>query len=464
MFIALLSVLAAVAYCNPYLVLYKAGMTNPRQIRRLQKYDQICPQDFSSGFSIRCVTSFRDMRASFYVNNRLVNFEFFPPYYIAGDNRHRPFPWKTYPKNGSRFKLSCRTRSGTATASLKIGCNSGKDPSQAPKCNYKMKNYFDPVGSLYFREANARMTKHVLLQNGMIFCPSDVYRSNDISVLCKGPPGARSARFKINGRTVRYEPLPPYYIGGDKAGVPRPWKYSRQQPMTIQCVFENGVRTTAVRNVKIGCPSKCSNNENNNNQSPSTSSPPTRPPSPFPIAIPADSCISIDARDTSLSFDWEIQPNGVGYRLDKSTMNTTAAGETPLYYLFKVPRKSHYAIVLDMTTGNQFYFNDVWLKLHGGMNLRYENSVSETNDWEKVFHNENGRAISTWAQDEYFQRRSLSSARELSPGITYLIGISGRSNQVLLHRILLFPCDGIQCQHKYWKSAQNACAPNSYVF
>lgn len=79
--------------------------------------------------------------------------------------------------------------------------------------------------------------------------------------------------------------------------------------------------------------------------------------------------------------------------------------------------------------------------------------------WIKGYHNRNGRAALTSTVDH--NGHSIASGDVLQVGSEYLLEISGRSNGVTVHRVLMFPCMGEGCQRRGWRDTQNICIPDS---
>lgn len=88
------------------LYLYTASV-NPTPVMELKDGSKICPTDYPTGFTIRCVTKSDKVR--FLVNGRLVMKEYHQPYFIAGDYKNRARAWTDYPRSSS-VTIRCKGR------------------------------------------------------------------------------------------------------------------------------------------------------------------------------------------------------------------------------------------------------------------------------------------------------------------------------------------------------------------
>lgn len=452
--------LFAIVYGNPTLELYAAGMRG-ELIKELQTGDRICPDDFERGFSIKC-NSEGDPWAKFYVDGRLARKDMFSPFFITGRGKRFVKAWQGYPKLGSEFSVTCYSNSGAAAVTLTMAC------AEAPTCDYELEDDSDPAGTLYVREASSSATKKVKLASGKSICPQDAFQSDDITIESKADD-SNMAYFFVNGDLEYLAREQPFYIAGLDGTSPKAWDYKSDTPYTINIFLPRSGTYRSVKNIVFSCDSRCKDDSPISTESPApvptiTSSP--IPNNPGPRA--PSGCIIIDAKSADLSSGWSLMSDGVGYRVNDPSMDTTGAGQAPLHFPFKVPSSSYYAVVLDFTTNNTFYFNDLWIQMSSpGLGLNLFRNTIVTTDWVKVYHNENGRAVLTWTQGDLFVKRTISSGGRLIPNVNYVLSVGGRSAQVVLHRVLLFPCEKTtafnRCQYQKWEQDQNRCIPGSYV-
>lgn len=453
---------------SPTLELYAAGMKG-KFIKTLQDGDKICPQDFTRGFSIKCVSA-GSRWAQFFVNGRLEKRDGISPFFISGRGKRFVKAWNGYPDIGNEFSVTCYSNLGIVRMSLTISCDGSTD------CTYESEKASDPAGTLYFKEASNPSATKIKLISGGSFCPNDVFSSAELTIEAKGDT-SEMAYFFVDGKLEYIARSDPFYIAGGSKDSPNPWNYHNDKSYKFDIFLPSSKIYKSVNNVVISCASSC---KKGNTPSPKISDSPkpnpkvTNTPKPSPTSrtspapkLPAG-CIVIDAKRAVLSTGWSLLTDGIGYRVNDPSMTTSDAGLAPIQYEFKVPSSSYYSVILEFTTNNTFYFNDLWIKMNEpglGLNL-YRNTIV-TKDWVKVYHNEFGRAALTWTQRSAFVKRSISSGKKLNSNVGYILSVSGRSAQVILHRILLFPCQKTlvvnQCQYQKWKENQNRCIPDSYV-
>lgn len=454
------SFLFAIVFGNPTLELYAAGMRG-KFIKELQTGDKICPENFERGFSIKC-NSEGDPWAKFYVDGRLARKDMFSPFFITGRGKRFVKAWQGYPELGSDFTVTCYSNSGAVAVALTMAC------ANTANCDYELEDPTDPVGTLYYKEASSSANKKIKLASGKTFCPQDAFQSNDITIESKADK-SNMAYFFVDGDLEYLAKDKPFYIAGTNGNSPKAWNYKTNKAYTIDVFLPNSGTYRSVKNVKISCASRCEDNSPINSEPPSPTPTSTSSPKPDNPGNPAPAgCIIIDAKTADLSTGWSELSDGVGYRVSDPSMDTSSSGQAPLHFPFKVPSNSYYAVVLDFTTNSTFYFNDLWIQMSSpGLGLNLFRNTIVTTDWVKVYHNENGRAVLTWTQGDLFVKRTISSGAVLKPNVNYVLSVGGRSAQVVLHRVLLFPCQKTsaynRCQYQKWEQDQNRCIPGSYV-
>lgn len=180
--------------------------------------------------------------------------------------------------------------------------------------------------------------------------------------------------------------------------------------------------------------------------------------------IVSKECVVIHGRNTNLSKGWVADhSDGVTFMPDNMSKLSEKAGAYPIYYKFKAPSSSRYAVVLDMTTRGRALYNDVFMSLSpGGFQLIRDDVPRFSNGWIKGYHSNFARAAIVSSVD--FMPHSISSGVILEKGKEYVFGVSGRSNRVTLHNVILFACEGLKCQRKHWRSDLEACLPGSTAY
>lgn len=116
-----------------------------------------------------------------------------------------------------------------------------------------------------------------------------------------------------------------------------------------------------------------------------------------------------------------------------------------------------------MTTAHGSEHNDVWAHFEPGdfqliRNgvLREEGEKKGVDGWYKVYHNAGGRSIKANTVD--FTAHQMSTGEVLQEGMEYRISLAGRSSKVIVHRIILFPCEGLECYNPAWKKSLKTCS------
>lgn len=106
-----------------------------------------------------------------------------------------------------------------------------------------------------------------------------------------------------------------------------------------------------------------------------------------------------------------------------------------------------------------FSFVDVWLKFQEPLALRRDTAAitKKAEDYIKAYHNKGGRAVEAWAVDN--NRHTISTAGPLRAGITYTMTCGGRSSNVGVNAVIMFPCEGTDCaaNSDIWKKNLAMC-------
>lgn len=173
-------------------------------------------------------------------------------------------------------------------------------------------------------------------------------------------------------------------------------------------------------------------------------------------------CIVLDARrdlDSPLSEGWSVDNanEGLTFRKGDAREFITKEGKSSLYYNVRATVSSRFAIVVDMTTRANSEHNDIWVNFQpGGLQVMLKQKAVSKDRWIKGYHGENGRAAVTLNVD--FTPHAISTGKILTRGDTYRLGIGGRSSKVTVHRIVLFPCEGVGCQRSStWTATLTRC-------
>lgn len=452
----MLLLLVLITPTTAQLQLYVAGEFSPI-VNNLVDGMKICPSDYEDELTIRCLEEPGDDTATFYLDGDKLRTELRVPYFIAGDLDGVSSPFQDFPTDRP-FSIRCETALRVTEITIEVGC-SGPEPSITPSITPSPSPSAD-VGvprtltqpSLFLSGMGVG-AKTFPLVSGMQICPIELLESEDFSVQCVGGDGTEEVEFYVNGKYERWDNSTPYFIAGHQEEAPNPWKtFPNNGTFRVACRMRGGGgRRISAQRLRVDC------------QDGTTSNPPTIFDIADPVdntttvpTTPEDNCVLITAKGSKLSSGWEEMDNGVAYRLGNTSIDMTEAGDSPLHYKFTSPRSSHYAVVVDMTTTQEVYYNDIWLKLDPGQfRLRRGDSQMVKIGWIKGYHTEFGRADHIISPKH--PAHSISSRDVLKEGDEFVISISGRSNQVIVHSILLFPCGDIGCKISDWKDRQDRC-------
>lgn len=353
---------------------------NSKRIRELStsSVETICPSDYSSGFSIECVTG-TTQRLSIRLNGKWLRTEKHAPYFVAGDSRGSPRPWNDYPKHA---RITCRPKrihAKLVSVNINFECESSeKKPSPRPVPSS------DPTPT---------------------------------------PTPSTSEEFPTQSATPSPSKITqPTFM----ESTPDPDSGSNDDPFFDT---DSGRKKLTMDQIKTGC-----------------------------IILDART----DVNDSKLSPKWVVddENEGLTFRKDDEREWVTKADESPLYYKVTATRSSRFAIVVDMTTRKPAEHNDIWISFQpGDLQAMRKRTPVMKKGWIKGYHNKNGRAALILTVD--FTPHVLSTGEVLVKGKDYMLGIGGRSSMVTVHRIVLFPCDGIGCQRGWpWRRSLASCLPD----
>lgn len=450
---------------------YEAGENSPRGPKLVDNM-VFCPKKFSQGrgFSIFCEPYPNAKWADFLIDGVNVRRERLLPYFIKGDRNgkiRRWGEWKDYEGNYKKISCELRNRHGvlaTYTATVSLTCDE-KDtpdkpnPSPSPTRDDDKDKDKEP-SSLLLHPAGTIGTNYIKVTDGMVFCPHE-FSMDGFTVECVGSEYVTGAKFSVDGRMVKRESLLPYFIAGDRNGKAAAWKgYPTSGAFALACELDDGTTTTKTMQVKC---------EDNNEPEPSPEDMPDDKPDDKPDDRPVDGvktsedgCIVIDARNTDVSNEWVTMATGVAFKPHVDGVYVAKAGKYPLHYKFTAPMSEQYAVVITMTTSHSTEHNDIWAKFpeYGFQFMKggeiYPDKQKGMN-WIKVYHNKNGWASISSSID--FNAHSIATQTRLEAGKTYEFWIAGRSSKVTVHKIVLFPCIGYECQRasNTWKRYLNKC-------
>lgn len=299
-----------------------------------------------------------------------------------------------------------------------------------------------PPATMYFVPAGpgAPAGPQVEVTRRLTFCPPRDLGTTHFTVLCMHSDTSTKAVFRVNGTKVGKALQQPYYLSGMTDGIPNAWSdYPADVKFTLVCSLGERLKSQ-IRRVRIACPNDM---------------PPVR-----------KACVTIAARSApELSDGWVADHiDGVTYRPGNRSKELTASGVSPLFYTFKAPVTSQYGVAIDLTTRGRADFNDVHMRFSpGGFQLMRDGHAVVLDRWIKGYHSLFNRGAKIASQVDHVPY-SVSTAVVLQEGEMYEFAISGRSNQVTVHSIILFGCEGNDCDRRRWKAMQEMCVPGSTAY
>lgn len=432
--ILILLFLAPIASAN--MLLFGNGYGNGLRLRRRFRF---CPSDYPRGLHLNCPGGRNALPTFFFVAGSLVALVVRPPFdftlRLGRKYRGVAMPSSAH---GTSFTVICGTLRRRSRVVFEVKCDDDTPP--APK-----------EGSIkLFAWAVPEARKWVELRDGMRVCPPTLLRSSKLAVLCVTKEEPEEVQFLVNGAMVRRESRAPYFIAGYRPWNSTPWRrYPWNIEFSLGCRLGGpGAYTYTVRRIRFGCEG-------------------------FGYDIPVgdnpveDSqkekagCVDRSAPDTRLTKGWTNTADGIEFNAGELSIETAAEGVLPLVYLFKPLQTGRHAILVELTTRGALDYNDIWLHLSaGGFMLTRRAQTLLATGWIKGFHTQFRRSAAL-VSGNLNLAHSISSAQELQAGGQYKLEISGRSNLVIVHRIVMFPCDDVGCELELWKSRQEICLPGS---
>lgn len=366
------------------------------------------------------------------------------------------------------------------------------------------------ASNLVIHEAGFKGRRGPALFNGFKFCPK-WFSAKGFSVVCNLSYKPKYVTFFVNGKFVRNEFFPPYTIKGDVNGYIFPWKNAPKDAL-ITCLPRGG--NPISKTISVTCekpkakPSKPAPKKRKPAMKPKKPKmmpkkpamkpkkpkmmprkPPTKPPAkpkkpkmmpkkpptkprkpPMkPPTKPAPkptggkgSCvvIRVGKYQGPLRGGWVRKGDGLAYKPNDNYEGVVGGSKAPLAFYFRVHVPGTYGVTVDMTTSHWTEHNDIWLKLPFGRGFtlrRFSKVRKGGTGYLKAYHNYNKRATAAFSVD--FNPHSFSTADVLKPGRTYKIIVGARSTKVTVHKIIMFRCDGIQCQSgsAVWRRYVNIC-------
>lgn len=277
------------------------------------------------------------------------------------------------------------------------------------------------------------------LWSGASICPRDYHQG--FTIECWGPLWP-PVSFFVNERRVSISRVSPYTLAGinKTTGTRIAYEaYSIPDTKLIECVSSlGGPKRSAIVHFECGEWLRWR----------------------WPVS---GGCVVVNASRplSDIGAGWENAPDGgLIFRPNDPTSNVAKPGVAPLTYGFRVPVQGRYAIAADMTSSDWNEHNDIFLRFSFGEGLALQRLGSYRVGglgFIKAFHNRNGRATESFADNS--DRHSFSTVSVLQPNTRYYIAVSGRSSQVIVHNLVLFPCEESQCfsSSPYWKNKVETC-------
>lgn len=299
-------------------------------------------------------------------------------------------------------------------------------------------------------------------------CPNDYPKG--FAIDCRGGM-VGPVKFFVDGNEVRKVSTWPYTLNGHRKGTRYPYKgYKLGATMVIKCQSSsNGptksaritfscTKTKKVKNIVRKATPKKSNAFTKHANSNTRKHNNWRWPG-------GSGCVVVNASNpiNALTKGWSREKNGDGltFRAGDPFEGIVRQGTSPLHYEFQVPRKSTYAITVDMTTRGWTEHNDIFIQFKHGKGLKLFKPPGSTYEpghaYTKAYHNHFGRAKEVRSVDG--SGHFFSTISELRPGEKYVITIGARSTKVTVHNIVLFPCRRWNCNayDKHWKRTLPTC-------
>lgn len=287
-----------------------------------------------------------------------------------------------------------------------------------------------------------------------------------INIRCVGSKSDRMATFRIDGKLVKTERAAPFFIGGDKNGIVKKWSSIPKHSFVLECKLASDVV-----HIRLSISNSCddSNGGPIRSKEPKPSKRPSRSSSPKP-QVPhsppssgkdAIGCVIVGTKGVTLSKGWVRRSDGIAFLPHSSSTKLTPSGDSPVYFNFKAKKTGRHAFVVDLTTNGNSEHNDIWIWMEEGFALVKEGrSTLRKTGWIKGFQKLNGRGVALVSGDH--DPYSIATWETLQAGKTYRFGIAGRSSKVVIHRSLLYVCEGLECTRYKGRHLQETCIPGSF--
>lgn len=375
-------------------------------------------------------------------------------------------------------------------------------------------------GVMQIFEAGRGGTAGPILREGLVFCPTTF--AGGFSVKCFASAGP--VRFVVNNDTLTTENVTPFYIVGNSGDFVNPWssypsiaEITCRLPNgvinTVQVIFSCDLITPspmADMAMMATTPEPVSVPDMVPNPFPT---PPSRPmatvtpkplteplilpmlsaPTPTPVvdftlaAVPTPvnvaaapitvpivssapaqmdapvqdraNCVIIKATDyiPPMTEGWVKEKDCVTFRKNGASSMEADAGTSILSYLFVSPSTSKFAVTLDTTTSGEAH-NSVYLQIAGGFELWRDMQMTTASGFVKAFSDTAGRSIAAYSVDE--APHTFVTAVPLRSGNENIIVVGARSTRVSVHRVIMWPCEGTNCDASSaeWKKMRNTCS------
>lgn len=489
---------------RPVLVVYEAGMDGA--VGPVLSDGMVyCPDEYEAGFSIFCNPA-ADVAAQvstveFYVNGVFVRREHVSPYTIASNGGTQVEPWTDYERFAAGARIECRPDVGeSTTVNVMFSCDISASPAAMPMVT-------DPIVPTTMTEPfDAPASTTVPMDDNPApepaFEPREFPRELTTSPALDPTPNPSTSPLappmtSTGNREPMSEPEPMLSASPmpsassepeptrspipspSSSADPEPTPEPKRSPGPSPSSSAEPEPTPAPTRSLEPSPSSSSDPEPTKTPSPSQSSSSRPEPTPEvkePEKEPetesgddmtpnSDGCVVINVKDAPPSDGWVVREDGLEYKPEGGG-EVDDAGLAELKYTFKAPVTGHYAVTLDMTTetdapGFGTEHNDVFLQFPSGdgflLKKDGEDDEAGGTDYRKAYHNKSGRAVEAKTVDNV--GKSFSTADVLDAGKEYPVNLSGRSTQTLLHKIIMFPCEGDQCKDSsaYWKGMISKC-------
>lgn len=466
------ALLSSSSFAAPVIYLVSIGTPSGR-IRQLshRNIEAICPYDFAKnngqGFTLECAhsdstsqahageTSSALTKMAFAVNGLGVKVEKRKPYFISGDVNGLPNAWRRYPHVAVVSCLPEGRSDNSSTVTVVFSCHKTEadidnEYSEIPRRNIDDTKHADTFGnddmvaSSFDRQNGQHMASAQSLQTDSTLPAAEpIEDETDLSMAIIPPPRTISEVLKDMDKQHRepWSGKEPRKASESRKIVPSP--IANRSPMDASSATKSITKTTSTTTATT------SNTKNDTED------------------VDDLECIVVDARRDLVGgpltpgWTYDEQKGGLTFRSDDWSESITPSGRSPLDYIVTPRKTSRYAVVVDMTTIKGAEHNDLWVRVTpGGLQaMRKEQNRKIKTGWVKGYHNKKGRAAFVSTIDN--NPHSLSTGDILKEGESYEVSIAGRSSMVTLHRIIMFPCRGVECMRsKSWNESLKQCVPD----